>query len=375
MLLSDFKLRPNKIIRNKKLINDELENNDMKTKGNILFDAFVDNISKNILLKTNDDLLDLKLLKKLDSKCCFNTKKNKPKFKSINHTKESLLDNNNYKINNNHKDINLNYKNKIFYDINNNNKIANKNILETENDSITVNSNGDLLKLKIKNFLLSSKVSFNEENKFNDGMKKIIQKLRIFNVNSNPIGNKLNMPKINDNINHNCCFILKRIDNNKKDSYTMTNDTKVKNKSINKNQNESLNNNLRYINNNNNLSLRIVNNISLMKLNKSPDKNLNKRNENNRESIIRKLLQQKMINKNCVNEKSQKIAFIENYLNKRDFSIKGDRKLIKKLKRNRDIKKQKNNKIFKSPTIKLIANNKCLNINNYYNNQFTDNEQ
>ena len=351
MNLSDFKLRPNKIIRNRKLINGELANKDIKTKNNILYDEFVDKISKKILLKTNDDLLDLKLLIKLDSKSCFNTKKNKLKFKSINHTKESLLENNNYKNFNNHKDINLNYNSKIFYDINNN-KITNKNILETENDSITENSNSDILKLKLKNFLMSSKASFNEENKFNNGMKKIIQKLRIFNANSNHIINKLNMPKINDNINHNCCFTFKKLDNNKKDSSTMTNDTNVKYKSLNKNRN---------------------NNISLMKLNKNPAKCLNKRNENNRESIIRRLLQQKMINKNCVNEKSQRIAFIENYLNKKDFSIKDNR--VKKLKRNREIKNQKNNKIFKSPTIKLIANNKCLNINSYFNNQITDNEQ
>ena len=66
-------------------------------------------------------------------------------------------------------------------------------------------------------------------------MKIIIQKLRIFNEKNNQFKKKLNMPKINYNINHKCCFTLKKIDNNKRKNYTMINnkikDT-IKNKSL-----------------------------------------------------------------------------------------------------------------------------------------------
>ena len=88
MNLNDYE-KTNKIIRYKRLITDELSNNDIKSKNNILFDEFVEDISKNRLLskentsKVNNDLCDLKLLKIPDIKHYFNSEQKKLKYNSI----------------------------------------------------------------------------------------------------------------------------------------------------------------------------------------------------------------------------------------------------------------------------------------------------
>lgn len=253
------------------------------------------------------------------------------------------MENNHFKKVNHY--INLRLDNKLFNGNINSKKYNNINLLETENDSINGGCNNDMLKLKIKDFIVSSKESFNEENKFNNKMQKIIQKLRIFNEEDSNIGKKLKMPKINDNLNHNCCFTLKKIDNtikyrnNSRKNYTQINKDKIKinNKSL-------VINNSNYIDKFDNIIKRNIHNFPLIKLNKKLTNNVYKRNDINRENIFRKITKDNIINnKNWSNDKSQKIIFIENYLNKRDFPNINNNKSENMLKNNRTIKNQKNN--------------------------------
>ena len=222
MHFSYFNSRSNPKKINNKLILDDIEYNYTKSKNNILFDKFVENITKKNNISSNENTQEInssmssKILKAPNIKSYFKTESNQIKSNSINYLKDSILVNkklNNFINKKNKLKINLYNNNKLlFNDLNKNNKY-NKipKLLDSEKESIydnNCNNNDNLLKIKLKDFILSSKELFNKENKFNYKMKRIIQNLRTFNhVNKNSTSeNKLNMPKIKDNINHNCCF-------------------------------------------------------------------------------------------------------------------------------------------------------------------------
>ena len=379
MHFSYFNSRSNPKKRNNKLIIDDTENNDAKSKNNIIFDKFVENITNNIKkcnLLSNENTqeinssLSLKILTTPNTKSNFKTESNQIKSNSINYIRDSIIIHKNLKsmfTKKNKLKANLYNNNKLFNNINKNNKLYNSKFrkkLDSEKEpiyqNIYNNNNDDILKIKLNDFILSSKELFNKESKFNYKMKKIIQKLRFFNNIS--VKNNLNMPKIKDNINHNCCLSLKKIDTNKIDSYTMTN---KKTKTINKNRQKSISiNNSRYENKDDkNIKMNLYN-FAFFKLDKRLRKSINKEKYNLRENNIKNLLlNNNIINRNWMNEQSKKIIMIENFLNERTL-MNRDNRLSNIIKNDRN--KNKNNlinkKIFKTSTINKNIEDICINL-------------
>ena len=348
-----FNSKTNNRKRKNLLAKNELTNNEIKSKNNILFDELADKISKNVEISPTkiqedlyEDLLDSNHLKKQTFNKHFKTEENKIKTRSnsINNIKKIFFGNkklNNFLTNNQIQKLNLD-RNKILNNFNkskNKNKIYNyTNFFNSEKESLIQksdsNNNNNLLRIKMKDFILSSKKLFNEENNFNYKMKKVIQKLRIFNQENNSYENHLYIPIIKDNLNHNCCFSFDKLINNKKNNYTMTNNKKrirAKNKSL------SINNS-KYVNRENKTFKRNIKNFSLIKLNKKLA-NSQKRNKENdlKENYIKKIINQnKIINRNrMINTIStQKQLFIENYLNKTKDLNKNKNTFLKNMAKN-----------------------------------------
>ena len=245
--------------RNKILLANELLNKELKSKNNILFDEFAEKITRNIkenkiiskynINNKNSDsnLMDYSFFKKINFNHYLKTETNKIKYRNTNPTKYYSLQNK--------KEMNIGiFNNQTLDKIRADNKLFNreKGIL-FEN----YNYNNNILKTKIDNFILSSKELFKEENKFNSKMKKIFQHLRNFYKNNKSEENKINIPKIKKNINHNHCFSLDKIIKNN-NIYQTSNKTRNKFHSI---------QNSRYLNKEK-YNLKTNLNISILKLNK-----------------------------------------------------------------------------------------------------------
>lgn len=191
-----------------------------------------------------------------------------------------------------------------------NNKI--KTLLNKENEP-NIDYNNKILKLKLKGFLIASKESFNKENNFNHEIRRIIHNLRIFNkMNNNSGENSLDMPKINDNKNHNCCFSLKKINCYKKDNYSMT-DNRNKHKNKLKNKFNSINNERESLNKNLNIIYR--NRNSMIKDIKSHQHHITSQ-KIVRTNIFKNILKKKKNNINIIKRNpkkfNEKLSFMEN---------------------------------------------------------------
>ena len=375
MYFSYFNFVENKKKNKYQLITNELTTKYDKPK-NIIFDKYKENINKNDknkiltkLTKTQDpsnESLESKISKNSfnqNNKLYFGTEQRIMKSNKLIPIKNSFYDNKNSKILfNNNKDINISsiLKKKInnLKQSNINQKYDNKSneLLNKEHES-NIDYNSKLLKLKLKDFLITSKESLNKENNFNNKIKKIIHNLRVFNQNNNSADSSLDMPKLNNNINHNCCFSLNKVLGNKKDSYTMTDN-------INIDKYNSINNN-KHLNKDINITLRSRNSFSPIKLCKIQEKSQKRINKNIiKDNIIKNVLNKKnnIINRNSIN--NQKLFFIENYLNKNTFNSKE-----KIMKSNKNRKNQNHQKIFNNfntATLNINTKSQYIKINKSY---------